>query len=74
MVHFLEDLNVETRDMLPLINQPVYRRMFGNLDAQFPVAARLNNHAFYVGCHSFMTDKEVDFVIEAIGEFCKTQA
>ncbi|MEP7210518.1 MAG: DegT/DnrJ/EryC1/StrS family aminotransferase [Alphaproteobacteria bacterium] len=74
MVHFLEDLNVETRDMLPLINQPVYRRMFGNLDSKFPVATWINNHGFYVGCHSFMKDEEVDYVIEAIGEFCRTQA
>lgn len=73
LVHYLEELNVETRDMLPLINQPIYRRLFGNMDAQYPTAKWINDNGFYIGCHSYMTDEEVDFVIEAIANFCRTQ-
>jgi dTDP-4-amino-4,6-dideoxygalactose transaminase len=73
LVHYLEELNVETRDMLPLINQPIYRRLFGNMDAQYPVAKWINDNGFYIGCHSYMTDEEADFVIEAIANFCRTQ-
>ena len=73
LVHFLENLNIETRDLLPLINQPVYQKMFGNLDAEYPVAHWLNNNGFYIGCHSFLSDDEVSFVIEAFREFRRTQ-
>lgn len=72
LVNHLEGLNVETRDMLPLVNQPVYRKMYGNdLENQFPVAKWINHSGFYIGCHSYMTDEEVDFVIEAVESYFK---
>ncbi len=68
-IQFLEERGVETRYLLPLINQPVYRSMFGNLDAEYPVAARLNETAFYVGCHPEMTDDDADYVIDCLQTF-----
>ncbi|HPI38709.1 MAG TPA: DegT/DnrJ/EryC1/StrS family aminotransferase [Ignavibacteriaceae bacterium] len=68
-VNYLEDLNIETRDLLPLINQPIYKRLFGNLEAKYPVAKWLNSNAFYIGCHSYMTEEEVDFVIDAFKNY-----
>jgi CDP-6-deoxy-D-xylo-4-hexulose-3-dehydrase len=64
-VNYLEDLNIETRDLLPLINQPIYKRLFGNIEDNYPVAKKLNSNAFYIGCHPYMSDNEVSFVIEA---------
>lgn len=74
LIHFLEDRGVETRYLMPLINQPVYRSLFGNLDAEYPVAARLNEQAFYVGCHSEMTDDDADYVIESLQTYFAGQA
>ena len=39
VVDFLEDRGIEARPLLPLINQPVYKSLFGELDKQYPVAA-----------------------------------
>lgn len=64
LVNFLEDRGVETRDLLPLLNQPVYRRMFGDLEPLFPVAKALNRSAFYIGCHQYMTESDADYVVE----------
>lgn len=69
LVRFLEDLNIETRDLLPLINQPVYRRLFGELEEQYPVAKEVNDSGFYIGCHYYMSDEEVEFVVQAFHEF-----
>jgi dTDP-4-amino-4,6-dideoxygalactose transaminase len=66
LIGHLESQGVETRYLLPLINQPIYRATFGNLDAEYPVAARLNERAFYVGCHPDMTDDDADHVVEAL--------
>lgn len=66
LIQYLEERGIETRYLLPLINQPVYRSMFGNLDAQYPVAARLNERAFYIGCHPEMTDDDADYVIDCL--------
>jgi dTDP-4-amino-4,6-dideoxygalactose transaminase len=69
LVNYLEDLNVETRDMLPLINQPAYVRRFGNLENNYPIAKWINHNGFYVGCHSYMTDTEVEFTARAIKSY-----
>lgn len=68
LVHHLEEHAVETRPLLPLINQPIYRRLFGDLDDEYPVAARLNRTAFYVGCHPDMTLDDADYVVERLCE------
>jgi CDP-6-deoxy-D-xylo-4-hexulose-3-dehydrase len=70
LVNHLESLNIETRDLLPLINQPIYRRLYGDdLEDRFPVARRINHSSFYLGCHPYMTEEEVDFVIDAFGDY-----
>jgi len=71
LVHFLERRGVETRDLLPLINQPIYRKMFGNLDKDYPVARRLNSHGFYIGCHQYISRREQEHVIKTIRRFFK---
>ncbi|NQV18409.1 MAG: DegT/DnrJ/EryC1/StrS family aminotransferase [Armatimonadetes bacterium] len=69
LVNHLEHLNVETRDLLPLINQPIYKRLYGNLEDKYPVAKHINESGFYIGCHPYMNDEEVGFVIEAFKNF-----
>ncbi|MBI4347319.1 MAG: DegT/DnrJ/EryC1/StrS family aminotransferase [Elusimicrobia bacterium] len=71
LVNFLEDRGIETRDLLPLINQPIYRKIFGNIDDRYPVAAWINRSAFYVGCHQYLSSKDLEFVSGSIHEFFK---
>jgi perosamine synthetase len=69
LIRYLEDRHIETRYLLPLINQPIYRSHFGDLDAQYPVAARLNQSSFYIGCHAGITNDEADHVIDTFQQF-----
>jgi len=69
LVNHLEHINVETRDLLPLINQPIYKRLYGNLEHKYPVARHINEAGFYIGCHPYMIDDEVGFIIEAFRNF-----
>lgn len=65
---FLEEQGVETRPLLPLVTQPVYQKMGLVKKGQFPIADWLSGHAFYVGCHSGLSDADVDYIIETIRE------
>lgn len=68
LCNYLEANGVETREMLPLINQPCYK--FLNIDQkQFPNATHVNKNGFYVGCHPGMTDDDVAHVIGVFREF-----
>ena len=49
LVHHLESRGIETRDLFPLVNQPVVRSLCGDIEDRYPVARRLNRRAFYVG-------------------------
>jgi len=73
LVNYLENLNIETRDLLPLLNQRIYRRMFGNLEEQYPVAKWINECGFYIGCHCYMRDEEVEFVVRAFHNYFASQ-
>ena len=71
LVDHLERHGIETRHLLPLINQPVYRDLFGDLDDAYPVAARLNEDAFYIGCQPELTDDDVDYVIACFESYLR---
>ena len=69
LVHFLERHGVETRDMLPLTNQPVYQRLLGWREAAYPVARRINSNGFYIGCHQDLTEDDLDYVAELFAQY-----
>lgn len=72
LVNFLENNNIETRDLLPLTNQPIYKKIFGDdLEDKYPIAKMLNNNGFYIGCHQYITEDEIDYVISKFHEFFK---
>jgi perosamine synthetase len=66
---YLEMNGIETRFLLPLINQPIYVKLFGELENRYPVARYLNDNAFYIGCHQHISKEDVAYVIGVFGEF-----
>lgn len=61
---FLEKRGIETRYMFPLLSQPVYQRMFPNLDDEYPVAQRLAKHGFFIGMHQGMNRTDLRYISE----------
>lgn len=69
-ISFLESKNIETRPMLPLLNQPIYRKLFGSgLENEYPVAKYINNNGFYIGCHHGMSNEDVEYIAKHIITF-----
>jgi perosamine synthetase len=69
LVNFLEDRGIETRDLLPLTNQPIYRDRFGPIEDRFPVAKHLNAHGFYIGCHQYLSGEDIQYVVDVFHEY-----
>jgi dTDP-4-amino-4,6-dideoxygalactose transaminase len=65
----LEDWNIETRPIFPLLNQPVYQKYFGDIEHQYPVAKRVVRDGFFIGTHPEMGHEDVDYVLAVFGEF-----
>jgi dTDP-4-amino-4,6-dideoxygalactose transaminase len=58
---------IETRDMLPLTNQPCYRGALGS----FAVSDWVNRCGFYIGCHPLMTRQDIDHVVYTFGGYLR---
>ena len=69
LVNFLEQNRVETREMLPLTNQPLYRRLLDIGETDYPVAGWINRSGFYIGCHQDLTLADLDRIVELFDRF-----
>lgn len=69
LTSFLEENNIETRYMMPLLNQPYYIKIFGNIEQKYPVAQKINNNGFYIGSHRCLAKDDLDYVISKFDEF-----
>ena len=69
LVRWLEERGIETRDMLPLLNQPIYTEMFGDLERDYPVAQWINQSGFYVGVHQHLDRTDMDYLADTIAGF-----
>lgn len=73
-VMHLEQCNIETRPMLPLLNQPIYRKIFGDLEPEYPAAAYIDHNGFYVGCHHGLSKVQLDYIIACVGDFIESKS
>lgn len=71
LVMFLEKNMIETRYMLPLLNQPTYVKLWGNLEKKYPVSKYINSNGFYIGCHQNLTKSDLDRVVKKLEEYLK---
>jgi perosamine synthetase len=69
LVNYLEQKGIETRDMLPLTNQPFYKEYLKVREDDFPVAKWINDNGFYVGCHQNITHTELDYIATTLEEY-----
>lgn len=69
LIQFLESNGIETRDLLPLINQKPYVERFGNLEEKNPVAKNINQNAFYIGCHPELKKEDIKYMADMIKKF-----
>lgn len=69
LILYLEERNIETRYMLPLINQPYYLELFGDQSAKFPHAHHINDHGFYIASHPGLTQQEIDFILQTFHDY-----
>jgi CDP-6-deoxy-D-xylo-4-hexulose-3-dehydrase len=67
LVPFLNENGVETRDMMPIVRQPIYEEMLN--PNHYPVALWTNDNGFYVGCHQDIQPSDVEYMAQVITDF-----
>lgn len=71
LVEHLEKNGIETRDLLPLVNQPVYKKVLKVKSSDYPVSKKLVESGFYIGCHQDLNRSDLDYIVTTISNFYK---
>ena len=64
---FLEKKGIQTRWIMPLTNQPVFKGLWDEKD--YPVADMINKKGILLGCHQFMKKKDLKYIAKCFGEY-----
>ena len=59
---YLEENGVETRLFMPLLTQPIYKKIFGDIEDKFPVAKMLVERGFIIGSHPYLTRDQIKYL------------
>lgn len=68
---FLEEHGVETRLFMPLLSQPIYKKLFGDIEDKYPVAKHLVSNGFIIGSHPYITDSDIKYLENLFYTFLK---
>ena len=71
LIEQLEIHGIETRQLMPLINQPIYRKIFGDIEDDYPVSKYLNKNGLIVGCHQDLSQKDLEYMVSIFEKFFK---
>lgn len=68
-VRFLEEHNIETRDIPTVVESPFYKKTFHTKPSQYPVCKNIIERGFYIGCHPYITKQELAYMVKAFHDF-----
>lgn len=69
----LENHGIETRPLFGCIptQQPAYKYLKKQYKQKLPDAEYLGKNAFYIGCHQYLTQSDLDYIVAAFNEVLK---
>jgi len=69
----LEKLRVETRPLFGCIptQQPAFEHLRKMYKGRLPNAERIGVNGFYIGCHQYLEQDDLDYVIKSFREVLK---
>lgn len=65
----LEKNGIETRYLFPLLDQPIYQKLFPGEYRKFPVAQHLAERGFFIGMHQNLTRDDMKYVSDVIHDY-----
>ena len=66
---YLEQNGVETRLFMPLLSQPIYKKIFGEIEDQYPTAKHLVERGFIIGSHPYLSNVDIRYVQNLFSKF-----
>ena len=67
LTRHLNRAGIETRDMMPITNQPIFSSMLE--PDNYPVADWINHKGFYIGCHQDLEPEDIEYVRGVMAQY-----
>ena len=69
----LEKKGVETRPLFGCIptQQPAYDHLKKDYKGKLPIADNVGKNGFYIGCHQYLEQDDLDYIINAIADILR---
>jgi dTDP-4-amino-4,6-dideoxygalactose transaminase len=71
LLMYLEQEGVETRYLMPLLSQPIYRKIFPELEHKFPWSQKLARQGFFFGLHKGLTSEDIVYISDVFHNYFK---
>jgi dTDP-4-amino-4,6-dideoxygalactose transaminase len=68
---FLEKHGLETRHFMPLLTQPIYKRLFGDIEDRYPVAKELVARGFIIGSHPYLKNDDIVYIRDLLKNYLR---
>ena len=65
--------NIETRLFMPLLSQPIYKKIFGDIESLYPIARELVSRGFIIGSHPYLSENDIKYVQNSFQTFLKNE-
>lgn len=62
LVEHLNNWQIETRDLMPILNQPIVIEKLCPNRHQYPNSSMLLDTGFYIGCHGDISAEDIDYI------------
>lgn len=62
---------IDSRVLLSLTNQPIFRQLYGNIENNYPVSKFVNSQGFILGCHQQLDTSDIEYMFEALRQAVK---
>jgi len=62
---------IDSRVLLSLTNQPIFRKLYGNIENNYEVSKFINSRGFVLGCHQQLNASDIEYMFEALRQAIK---
>jgi dTDP-4-amino-4,6-dideoxygalactose transaminase len=69
LIKHLNEWKIETRDLMPILGQPIVEKKLKPKWDNFPNSTTLLHNGFYIGCHGDITLDDIDYIEYVFSKF-----
>ncbi len=71
LLKYMYSKGIDTRVLLSLTNQPIVKKLYGDIEKDYPFSKYCNDNGFLVGCHQNLDSIDMHYIVDTIEDFVR---